>query len=100
MINKNWLIAIALVVGLGIGFMLHKKIVDPSIPEPWDTHKIDSLMEVNRTLQDTLADVRAEIRQIAPTVIKYKHDYDTIVMYTESDQLIQSLRAIANTPVK
>ena len=85
-----------LVLAMGLGFFLGKKYYDKDPPS--SNAVIDSLLNVNKALIDSIKNVEADIRYVDKIRIKYRDRIDTIRVYEDPDALLKSLRKIANTP--
>ncbi len=97
----HWIIIVGLVFVLGVagGFFGGRKWRDPQ-PPIIDAHKLDSILNVNQLLQDSLSSVQAEVKVVKQDVIKYRTVYDSIFIYTDAEIVVQNLRATATTPIR
>lgn len=92
-----WLVLI--LAAFGMGLFVHKKWIQEPIPEPLISTKIDSLMKLNDVLTDSIAYYKSEIKQGGKEITRWRTKYDTIQVASNSLELIQNLRAVANTPI-
>lgn len=100
MTKRHWLfIVIGLAVALVIGFLVgHKYDPDPPI-ESFYVAQVDSLVQVNALLQDSISGLRADTKTITKEIIKYRTLYDTIRISQNTNELIGNLKTIINTPI-
>lgn len=86
-----------ILTGVG-GFFVGKKWSKPPAAVI-DYHKIDSLTQVNLTLQDSLNSVNEKVRDVYKDVIKYRTKYDTIRLSNNAEDIVHDLHFIVNEPI-
>lgn len=87
------------VLGVGIGFYFWGN-QKPADPVAEHSRTIDSLMILNQHLRDSVAAIDADYVIVYRDRIKHEIAYDTIVKYEDTQQILNSLNQIANTPVE
>lgn len=65
-----------------------------------DTHKIDSLLYVTQTLEDSIRILDARRETVYRERVKYRTKYDTLKIAPSDAQLIHNLRIIGATPIE
>lgn len=85
-------------VGVGVGYWIFEK-NDPDAL-PMDYTKIDSLMNANRVLEDSINYLDHELIQVRKEKAKVRTKYDTITKYENTQDIINSLNLIINTPIQ
>lgn len=98
--KKWWIFAIVLgylVIGGG-GFWAGKKWGDTP-PPVFDNTIVDSLMNVTKTLEDSLAAEKLNNNETIKEVIKYRDIYHSITITEGTDSIIIGLREIVKTPI-
>lgn len=101
MTKKHWILVVAgLAAALVIGFLVGHK-YDPDTPiESFYVAQVDSLVQVNALLQDSIAGLRADTKTVTRDIIKYRTLYDTIKISENTNELIGNLKTIINTPIQ
>lgn len=95
------IVLVVLVVGVVGGFFVRKIWDGPQPPAAIETqHILDSLMQVNYALQDSLTKAQSKTEIIRQEVIKYRTVYDSIYITENTAELLQNLKATANTPIE
>lgn len=94
------IVVVVLIVGVAGGFFGRKIWDGPQPPAAIETQAIlDSLMQVNYALQDSIARIVSKSEVAKQEVIRYRTIYDSIYITENTQELLQNLKATANTPI-
>jgi len=88
----------ALAIGAIIGGFIGHKILPPPAPLPPST-ALDSLIQVNKVLTDSLSKVKASDREIIRTITVWRTQYDTIRVKQDINEVIKGLNYIGQYPI-
>lgn len=92
--------ALFLILGLVGGYKWKERKLDQAPPE--SSAKLDSLKEVTRLLEDSIAVLNSQGEEAERVVVKWRTVYDTIQVTPPTDltALVKGLNEIANTPIQ
>ena len=99
-INRDTVIVlvVALLVGVASGYFFARKTVKPEVVVN-DTYKIDSLLYVNNSLQDSIHKLQLKREVVYRDRIKYQNRYDTIRLETDIYLIQAGLKTIIDAPI-
>lgn len=99
--KRTWFfIILGLVVSAAVGFYIGIKYDKPLAPEDYYIAQVDSLINVNNALVDSLSSLRVETTVVTKDIIKYKTRYDTIRVSQNTNELLANLKTIISTPIE
>lgn len=89
-----------LAIGIFGGYKWKERIIETAPPQ--HSIKIDSLNEVIRVLEDSIALLDTQAEEADRVIVKWKTKYDTITLRPPTDLsgLVKGLNEIANTPIQ